>query len=298
MVHTCGMAKKSNSTVRPSKSISELLRLPKGPVNMASLDPAGRPGYPGHGKSDADGYTAAIGPILADLQERLFANGKSTPVDAKRVLLVLQGMDTSGKGGVITHAVGLVDPQGVHIKGFKAPTPEELSHDFLWRIRNALPDPGMIGIFDRSHYEDVLVVRVENLVPVSEWDGRYDLINTFEAELAAAGYLIIKCFLNISPGEQKLRLAARLADPSKYWKYNPRDVNAHEKWGAYMEAYKDALERCNTDAAPWYVIPSDRKWYRNWAIAEILKEQLVAQGFTWPAANFDVAAEKTRVAAI
>lgn len=292
------MTKKSKATARSTQSVSDLLRLPRGPVDMTTLDASSRGGYPGKGKEDARQFTDAVGPVLADLQERLFANGKSTPAAAPRVLLVLQGMDTSGKGGIITHAVGLVDPQGVHIKAFKAPTPEELAHDFLWRVRNALPDPGMIGIFDRSQYEDVLVVRVENLVPVAEWNGRYDKINAFEKELVESGYVIIKCFLNISEEEQKLRLAARLADPSKYWKYNPKDVDAHQKWGAYMEAYKDALERCNTEYAPWYVIPSDRKWYRNWAIAEILKEQLNALGLTWPAATFDVGAEKARVAAL
>jgi PPK2 family polyphosphate:nucleotide phosphotransferase len=213
------------------------------------------------------------------------------------VLIVLQGMDTSGKGGVIRHAIGLVDPQGVDLTAFKAPTPEERKHHYLWRIRNALPGAGKIGIFDRSHYEDVLVVRVDSLVPEDVWSARYDEINAFEAELVAGGTRLIKCMLNVSFEEQKQRLAERLADPTKYWKYNPGDVDARQKWPAYMEAYESALEKCNTEAAPWYVIPSDRKWYRNWAVAELLREALAGMGLTWPPAEFDVAAEQRRVAA-
>ena len=213
------------------------------------------------------------------------------------MLVVLQGMDTSGKGGVIRHAMGLVDPQGIDLTAFKAPTEEERKHDYLWRIRNALPGAGKIGIFDRSHYEDVLVVRVESLVPEDVWSKRYDEINAFEAELAAGGTRIIKCMLNVSSDEQKARLAERLEDPTKYWKYNPGDVDARKKWPAYMEAYEALLEKCNTDAAPWYVIPADRKWYRNWAVAELLRETLAGMPLSWPAAEFDVEVEKARVAA-
>jgi len=190
-----------------------------------------------------------------------------------------------------------VDPQGIDLTAFKAPTPEERKHDYLWRIRNALPGAGKIGIFDRSHYEDVLVVRVESLVPEDVWSKRYDEINQFEAELAAGGTRIIKCMLNVSSQEQKARLAERLEDPTKYWKYNPGDVDARAKWPAYMEAYEALLEKCNTDAAPWYVIPADRKWYRNWAVAELLRETLAGMQLSWPAAEFDVEAEKLRVAA-
>jgi PPK2 family polyphosphate:nucleotide phosphotransferase len=287
------------SAEKPKKSespLSELLRVPTGPVSMADFDPSATPGYPGEGKADADEQTAALAPELSDLQERLYAAGRSTPDTAPRVLVVLQGMDTSGKGGVIRHAIGLVDPQGVDLTSFKAPTKEELAHHYLWRIRNALPGPGKIGIFDRSHYEDVLVVRVLNLVPEDVWSTRYDEINEFEAELVAGGTTLIKCMLNISSDEQKGRLAERLEDPSKHWKYNPGDVDARKLWPAYMEAYAAALEKCNTEAAPWYVIPSDRKWYRNWAVAELLREKLAALGLGWPAADFDVEVEKQRVA--
>ena len=281
---------------RPTKPLSTLLRLPKGPVDLARFDTAASPGYPGSGKADAPALTEALASELSDLQEQLYANGRSEVDGAPRLLVLLQGMDTSGKGGVIRHSMGLVDPQGIQLKSFKAPTKEELQHHYLWRIRNALPSPGMIGIFDRSQYEDVLVVRVEQLVPVSEWNGRYDEINAFEKEVTEAGTTIIKCFLHVSFAEQKSRLAARLDSPAKYWKYNPKDIDAREKWPAYQEAYADALERCNTDHAPWFVIPSDRKWYRNWAVAQLVREHLIGLNLTWPEATFDVAAEKARVA--
>jgi PPK2 family polyphosphate:nucleotide phosphotransferase len=191
----------------------------------------------------------------------------------------------------------MVDPQGVKIKAFKAPTEEERAHHYLWRIERELPSPGLIGIFDRSHYEDVLVVRVHNLVEESVWSQRYDEINAWEEDLVDQGIVLIKCFLNISSGEQKQRLIARLEDPTKHWKYNPGDVDERAKWPAYQEAYRAVLERCNTGRAPWYVIPSDRKWYRNWAVAQLLVEHLRALDLQWPVADFDVTAEKARVAA-
>lgn len=263
---------------------------------MADFDPDSAPGYPGEGKDDADALRLAIEPELSDLQERLYANGRTDPDNAVNLLVILQGMDTSGKGGVIRHAIGLVDPQGVQLKAFKAPTKEERAHDYLWRIRNALPGRGMIGIFDRSQYEDVLVVRVDSLVPADVWGKRYGEINAFEAELAASGTTIIKCMLNLSFDEQKARLVERLEDPSKHWKYNPGDVDSRSKWPAYMEAYEAVLERCNTDVAPWHVIPSNKKWYRDWAVAELLREKLAGLDLQWPPAEFDVAAEKLRVA--
>ena len=290
-------SKKNDSSQAFATPLSHHLRLPIGAVSMSAQDPSATPGYPGKGKQDASALTAALGPQLSDLQEMLYAAGRSEPDRAPRVLVVLQGMDTSGKGGVIRHAIGLVDPQGVDLTAFKAPTPEERKHHYLWRIRNALPGAGKIGIFDRSHYEDVLVVRVESLVPEDVWSTRYDEINEFEAELVAGGTHLIKCMLNVSFEEQKQRLAERLEDPTKYWKYNPGDVDARQKWPAYMEAYEAALEKCNTEAAPWYVIPSDRKWYRNWAVAELLREALSGMGLVWPPAEFDVAAEQRRVAA-
>ena len=285
------------SSGKKKAPLSELLRVPTGPVSLKSYDPSATPGYPGKGKRDAEARTEEMGAELSDLQERLFANGRSTPETAPRVLVVLQGMDTAGKGGIVRNAMGLVDPQGVALTSFKVPTPEERKHNYLWRIRRALPGPGMVGVFDRSHYEDVLVVRVESLVPEDVWSKRYDEINKFEERLAAGGTKIIKCMLNVSFEEQRKRLAERLADSSKYWKYNPADIDARLKWPAYMEAYEAALTRCNTESAPWHVIPSDRKWYRNWAVAELLREALAGMNLQWPTADFDVATELKRVAA-
>ncbi|MGL5405293.1 MAG: PPK2 family polyphosphate kinase [Propionibacteriaceae bacterium] len=289
------MAKnKSNAEMR----LSDLLRLSAGPVDLSAIPTDATTGFPeGKTKNDVAEVTAEIAPVLSELQERLFAQGRANSDAAPRVLLLLQGMDTSGKGGIIRHAIGLIDPQGVHIKAFKAPTPEERSHDFLWRINKELPAPGMIGIFDRSQYEDVLVVRVEELVPQSEWEKRYDLINEFEAEAVKNGIRIVKCFLHISRDEQKERLLARLEDPAKYWKYNPGDLDARAKWDEYQAAYADALEKCHTEVAPWYVIPSDRKWYRDWAVAQLLLENLQEMDLAWPVADFDVAAEEQRVLA-
>jgi PPK2 family polyphosphate:nucleotide phosphotransferase len=283
-------------TADPSPPLAELLRLPAGPVDLADLDPSGTPGFSGK-KSDAPAATEALAPELGDLQERLYAAGRAVADRAPKILVVLQGMDTSGKGGAIRHAIGLVDPQGVRIKAFKAPTEQERSQHYLARIEREVPGPGMIGIFDRSHYEDVLVVRVNQLVPEEVWQGRYAEINEFEQRLVDDGTVLVKCFLHISSTEQKERLLARLEDPTKHWKYNPGDVDVRARWDDYQAAYADALERCSTQHAPWYVIPADRKWYRNWAVAQLLTEQLRALDLEWPIADFDVEAEKARVAA-
>jgi PPK2 family polyphosphate:nucleotide phosphotransferase len=282
--------------VATTQSLTELLRLPVGPVDIGALDTRGTPGFPGT-KADALALTQALAPELSDVQERLFASGRVSEEDAKKVLVILQGMDTSGKGGVIRHAIGMVDPQGVKIKAFKAPTEDERKHPYLWRIERELPPPGVIGIFDRSHYEDVLVVRVRKLVEESVWSARYDEINAWEKELLDAGTILIKCFLHISSAEQKDRLLARLDDPTKHWKYNPGDIEERAQWFAYVEAYQAVLERCSTQLAPWFVIPADRKWYRNWAVAQLLLEHLRALKLDWPAADFDVETEKKRLAA-
>lgn len=296
--HNRRMAKKSkhNDESQLTGPLSTLLRLPPGPVDMGSLDPDATTGFPGD-KDDAPAITESLAPELSDLQERLFATGRVAEGTTQKILVVLQGMDTSGKGGVIRHAIGMVDPQGVKIKAFKAPTDEERAHPYLWRIERELPSEGLIGIFDRSQYEDVLVVRVHNLVDESVWSKRYDEINAWEHGLVEQGTVLIKCFLNVSSQEQKARLMARLDDPTKHWKYNPGDVDERVKWPAYMEAYQAVLERCNSERAPWYVIPADRKWYRNWAVAQLLVEHLRALDLRWPAAEFDVEQEKARVAA-
>jgi PPK2 family polyphosphate:nucleotide phosphotransferase len=286
--------KEPNPVAQP---LSELLRLPAGAVDLAALDSAATTGFPGRGKGDAAALTEAVGPELSELQERLYASGRVEDPAARKVLVILQGMDTSGKGGVIRHAIGMVDPQGVKIKAFKAPSKVELSHDFLWRMQRELPEPGMIGIFDRSHYEDVLVVRVHDLVEESVWSQRYDQINAWESDLVDSGTVVVKCFLHISPDKQKERLQERLSDPTKHWKYNPGDLTERARWGEYVEAYQAALERCSTQHAPWFVIPSDRKWYRNWAVAQLLTEHLRTLDLSWPAPTFDVEVEKVKLAA-
>lgn len=275
-------------------SLSDTLRLPPGPVDLAGHDPRATPGF-SDGKKAGKKALFLLGDPLSDLQERLWAHGLSG--GNRRVLLVLQGMDTSGKGGVIRHTVGLFDPQGVRIKSFKAPTRAERRHDFLWRIEREAPGAGLLGIFDRSHYEDVLIARVRGLAQLEEIERRYDAINDFEQRLADDGVTVVKCMLHISRDKQKERLLERLDNPEKHYKFNPGDVDERKLWPDYRAAYEIALERCNTTAAPWHVIPADRKWYRNWAIATLLHETLEGLGLTWPVADFDVAAERERLLA-
>ena len=270
------------------------LRLPPGPVDLTALDSGATPGFDGD-KSEGKGALMALGDDLSDLQERLFAEGVADVGHGRAVLLVLQGMDTSGKGGTLRHTVGLVDPQGIRISSFKKPTEEELKHDFLWRIRKALPTKGMIGVFDRSHYEDVLVVRVHELADKDEVERRYDAINAFETELVGAGITLVKCMLHISADTQKERLLARLKNPDKHWKFNPGDIDERGHWAAYREAYQIALERTNTEVAPWYVVPSDHKWYRNLAVGKLLHETLSNMNPQWPAADFDVEEQRQRL---
>jgi PPK2 family polyphosphate:nucleotide phosphotransferase len=260
---------------------------------LVDLDPSSTPGFDG-GKAAAATAMAPLQRRLGELQERLWAESRGG--GTRSVLLVIQGMDTSGKGGIMRHVVGAVDPQGVDIAAFKAPTAHERRHPFLWRIRRALPGPGMIGVFDRSHYEDVLIVRVHDLVPRATWSRRYAQINTFERGVAESGTTIVKVMLHISTTEQQARLAERLSRPDKYWKYNPGDLDERASWAAYMEAYDAAIERCSTETAPWFVVPADRKWYARLAVTQILLEHLEAMNPRWPAADVDLAAERRRLA--
>ncbi len=281
------------TTANPS-AIASALRLADGPVDLTAIDTDAAPGFDGK-KADGQAALAAMQPELADLQERLWA--ERTAGSERRVLLVLQGMDTSGKGGVLRHTIGLVDPQGVRITSFKAPTEEERAHDFLWRIEKGLPDAGYIGVFDRSHYEDVLIARVRGLADAAEIERRYGAINDFEARLVDEGFSIVKCMLHISADEQKARLAERLANPEKHWKFNPGDLDERAHWPAYREAYEIALERTSTEVAPWHVVPADKKWFRNLAVGQVLLDTLRGLDLQWPAADFDVAAEAARLAA-
>lgn len=268
------------------------LQLPPGPVDLAALSTRAKLGYDGS-KKDGKKLLFSMGDELSDLQERLFAQG--TVGSSRRVLLVLQGMDTSGKGGVLRHTVGLVDPQGVRITSFKAPTDHELAHDFLWRIERALPGPGYVGVFDRSHYEDVLIARIHELAPAEEIERRYDAINLFEKRIVEEGTVVIKCMLHISAATQKERLLARLDDPAKYWKFHASDIDERAHWRDYQRAYEIALERTNTEHAPWFVVPSDRKWFRNLAIGQLLLRALRGLDLDWPINDFDIEAERARL---
>lgn len=284
---------------KPRISLRDVLRLRDGAVDLAGYDAAATRGAPtGRGMRGKAAAKAALdrktGPALASLQERLYAEAGAG--GARRVLLVLQGMDTSGKGGVIDHVVGLLGPSATSVSSFKRPTAEEAAHHFLWRIRKRLPLAGQVGVFDRSHYEDVLVVRVHGLIDDAETARRYDDINRFEAELVAGGTTVVKCFLHVSYDEQRNRLLARLADPLKHWKFRAADIDERQLWTEYQAAYAAALEHTSTDAAPWFVIPADHKWYRNWAISELLREVLTELDPQYPEIALDVAALRERLA--
>ena len=289
-------SKKATKDARPpvATRVTDVLRLPPGPVDIDSMDPRATSGFDGS-KEEGEKALSLLGPRLAELQERLFAEGRTG--GTRTILLVLQGMDTSGKGGTVRHVVGEVDPQGVLITAFKAPTREDLAHDFLWRIKARLPGPGVIGVFDRSHYEDVVVTRVRDVVERRTWARRYATINRFEAGLVEGGTQVVKCFLHISREESKDRLLQRLDKPEKRWKFNPGDIDSRVEWEPMMEAYSDALERCNTEAAPWHVVPADRKWYRNWAVMNILVESLEAMSVVWPVPDYDVEEQRRRLLA-
>jgi PPK2 family polyphosphate:nucleotide phosphotransferase len=278
----------------------EPLGSPGKKFQLRKVDPASTPGLPAteamrkRPKATSRADVAALAPDLCLWQEALYARAK-TAGDPRRLLVVLQAMDAGGKDGTVNHVMGLVNPQGLAIRSFGVPTAEEREHDFLWRIRRAVPAAGYIGVFNRSHYEDVLVARVHNLVPEATWRERYTLINEFERELVDQGVTFLKIMLHISPDEQRTRLLERLDDPTKRWKFNPGDLDERALWPAYQEAYQEALTRCSTEAAPWHVIPADHKWYRDWAVAHLLRKTLRDLKLEYPPADFDVAAQKARL---
>jgi len=264
------------------KQLRKLLRaLPQdGRFRMADVDPASTPGLksPKRMRRDLKPDHAA----LFQLQERMYAEQK------RALLLVLQGMDTSGKDGTISHVIGGLNPQGVWITPFKAPTPEERRHSFLWRIRKRLPEKGQVGIFNRSHYEDVLIARVHDLAKPAVVERRYDLINRFERDLVRGGTSVVKICLHISYAEQRRRLVDRLRDPDKNWKFNVNDVDERAYWDDYMSAYSLAITNCSTAAAPWYVVPANDKDYRNWAVTRILIETLQEMDPQYPHPKLDI----------
>ena len=270
-------------------SVRDLLRAgPDGSPLLPRIDPLGHPGI--GGRRDAIRELEAAALRLASLQDRLYAE------HTRAVLVVLQGMDTSGKSGAVKHVFRGVNPAGLSVTAFKQPTEEERAHHFLWRIEQLLPGPGHIAIFDRSHYEDVIVVRVHGLVPEEEWRGRYEEIVEFERRVAAGGTAVVKVYLHLSFEEQRRRLLARLEDPDKHWKFNEADIEERARWPEYMAAYEDAIARCHTDESPWYIVPADRKWYRNWAVERLVVETLEDLDPHYPRPPLDVEALQARLA--
>jgi PPK2 family polyphosphate:nucleotide phosphotransferase len=261
-------------------------------VKLKDIDPASTPGFKGN-KADSVKVLAKGVLEIGGHQEELYAESLTGGV--RSVLLVLQGMDTSGKGGTVAHVLSGVDPHGIRVHAFKAPTADEKAHDFLWRVTPQLPPAGDLGVFDRSHYEDVLIARVRQLADATEIERRYGAIQEFEADLAKSGTTIIKVMLHISPDEQKARLLARLQDPTKQWKFNPEDVDERGFWNQYQEAYQIAIQRTTTDAAPWYVVPADHKWFSRLAVQDILLTHLRALNAKWPKPTYDVAEQRARV---
>ncbi|HEV7125855.1 MAG TPA: PPK2 family polyphosphate kinase [Ktedonobacterales bacterium] len=241
-------------------------------VSLAKYDPSDTEGLT---KDEGDARLTELHQRLTDLQALLYGAGRQS------VLIVLQGLDTAGKDGTIKHVMAQLNPIGCRVASFKAPTEEELRHDFLWRVHQQTPAHGMMAIFNRSHYEDVLVARVQQLVAPDEWRARYAEINDFERMLARSGTMLLKFFLHISKDEQRKRLLAREQDPAKAWKLSVEDWKDRQHWDAYLAAYEDALGRCGTEWAPWHIVPANHKWYRNYVVARTIVEQLATREHAW-----------------
>jgi PPK2 family polyphosphate:nucleotide phosphotransferase len=249
-------------------------------VTLKDYDPDDTGGY--SSAEDVEDLFRAQREELGKLQHLLYAENR------RAVLIVLQGMDTSGKDGTIRHVMSGMSPLGVKVQAFKAPNEEELAHDYLWRVHRAVPRKGYIGIFNRSHYEDVLVVRVHDLVPRKQWKARYEQINQFEKTLVKNDVLILKFFLHVSKAEQKKRLEERLQDPTRFWKFSLHDVEERKYWSDYRKAYEDVLSRCSTRWAPWHVIPANRKWYRNLVVAQTVVQTLQDLDMKYPEPTIDL----------
>jgi PPK2 family polyphosphate:nucleotide phosphotransferase len=269
---------------RDMRMTDEFIVKPGSKVRLREHDPDNTLGFTN--KKKAKGAIEHNVRRLEELQYLLYAENE------RALLVILQALDAGGKDGTIRHVMGPLNPQGCRVASFKVPTEEELSHDFLWRIHRAVPRKGEVGIFNRSHYEDVLVVRVRKLVTKSVWSKRYEQINAFERTLTASGVHIVKFFLHISKDEQRQRFKERLEDPTKHWKVNPKDFEDRALWDGYVKAYEEALSRCSTPHAPWFIIPSNCKWFRNLAVSQILVEALEALDMRFPEAAFDVSAIK------
>ena len=269
----------------------ESLRVGPG-FRLEDVDPDSKPGTNAN-KAEGLAELASSAQELRELQEKLFAQSREGA--PQRLLVVLQAMDAAGKGGVVNHVFGQLEPYGLELTAFKAPSEEERAHDFLWRIEPRVPGPGVIGLFDRSHYEDVLIQRVRGFAPPEEIERRYGAIAEFEKRIADEGVHIIKIMLHVSPEEQASRLLDRLDTPEKHWKYNPGDVDERLHWKSYMEAFQIAIERTNAEHAPWFVVPANAKWYARAAVQRIVISELQRIAPAWPAVKFDVAVERERV---
>jgi PPK2 family polyphosphate:nucleotide phosphotransferase len=270
------------------KGFIDRLRVRGRPVRLPRWNPRATPGC--KDKEEAADRLAANLARIDKLQYRLYSEARQS------LLIVLQGMDSSGKDGVIRKVLTAFNPQGCKVWPFKVPTPEEAGHDFLWRIHKATPSPGEVAVFNRSHYEDVLVVRVRNLVPRAVWSRRYRTINEFERQISERGTRVVKCFLHISGEEQRERLLARLDQADKHWKFSEGDLSERTRWASYHRAYETVLARCSPKQAPWYIIPADRKWYRDLAVSEIIADTLEDMDPQLPKSNLDVKRLRARLA--
>lgn len=270
---------------------AELLRFREG-MDLTSIAPASTPGFPGRKAEGKRFIDISAGEIMR-FQHLLYANGSRG--SRRRILLILQGMDASGKGGIVQHVFSQVNPMGIHYHGFGAPTAEERQHDFLFRIRRELPKPGWMAVFDRSQYEDIVMPRIYGTYPETLWRSRYRTINDFEGRLADDGCTILKVFLVTSKDAQKRRFLKRLDDPSKHWKFDESDLDARARWDDYMQAWQEVFERTSTPSAPWYLIPADKRWYSRAVVSELLRTTMQDMDMRWPEANMDMDAARRRL---
>ncbi len=295
MVKKFYLAEKSSENLSRiwSDSPASALRFIPGQTNINDINAAERTGFSGT-REEGQQFILLSSTSIARYQQLLFANG--TKGAKRRLLLILQGMDASGKGGIVKHVFSQGDPMGMHYHGFGAPSEEELKHDFLWRIKKELPKNGWISIFDRSHYEDVVMPNVYKTIPENIWRERYKEINDFEQQLTDSGCSIIKIFLVSSKEKQKQHFLQRLEDPTKYWKFDPAsDLKAREKWDDYMLAWQEVFEKTSTDYAPWYLVPADNRWYSRAVVSELLRITLRGMNLTWPAADYDIETARKRL---
>ena len=253
-------------------------------THLVDIDAGSKPGFDGDQEA-GERFIADSSSEIANYQRLMYANGIHG--DTHRVLIVLQGMDASGKGGIVRHVFSQVDPMGIHYHGFGKPSEEDLAHDYLWRIRRELPSNGWISIFDRSQYEDIVMPRITGSLPEETWRARYGQINDFEAELAGSGCAIIKIFLVSSRQAQRQHFLRRLDDPTRYWKFDPSDLEARDRWDDYMAAWQEVFERTSTSIAPWYLIPADKRWYSRMFVSELLRTTMKNFNQTWPPLDAD-----------